>query len=440
MLAGRYLPLILKSILSIPSLSLATAFAAVAQPIPAEPPLSLVRAYPHLTLEDNATAVAITPDKARRIVVGLQRGLVKVLPEDKNSAEAPLFLDLREKLREETGFEDGLHGLAFHPRFATERRVYLCYTQPSPRRTVLSEFSVPEGAGLRADAGSERVLLEFPHPLGNHWGGGLAFGPDGFLFLGIGDGGIRDDPYRLGQNLWTLHGKILRIDVNGRSPGLAYGGSPADNPFCGKQEVRDEIWAYGFRNPWGMSFDRATGQLWCADVGQDAWEEVNVVKSARNYGWSEREGPARFTLRKDPAPDCGAFIEPIHSYSRAEGISITGGYVYRGKRLPSLRGNYLFGDWGSGKVWALAVDAKTGLATGVKPLYASSPDSPRFNPTVIAPDGAGEPLFFSHSPAVIFTLREPQMLADATEEPLEEIEPVDAVEPAGEDSPEDEPS
>lgn len=231
----------------------------------AEAPLHLSPAFPNLVLDDTVTAMAITPDKPQRTVVACQQGRLRVLPPDRNATDAPLFLDLTEKIQGQYNFEDGLHGMAFHPAFAKERRVYVCYSRLNPRRTVLSEFTVPKDGPFEADAASERIVLEFGHPMGNHWGGGIAFGPDGFLYIGIGDGGVRDDPYRLGQNLWTLHGKILRIDVNGRGPGLAYS-IPTDNPFTGKQEVRDEIWASGIRNPWGMSFDRATGTLWCADV------------------------------------------------------------------------------------------------------------------------------------------------------------------------------
>lgn len=385
----------------------------------AQIPVNLTPAYPNLVFDDAATALAPVADgKHKRLVVAFQKGQVRILPQDRNAGVAPLFLDLREKIQGQFSFEDGLHGLAFHPAFATERRVYACYSRLEPRRTVLSEFQVPAGGDFKADPDSERILFEFPHPLGNHWGGGISFGPDGFLYIGIGDGGVRGDPYRLGQNLWTFHGKILRIDVDARGTGLGYG-IPADNPFKDKQEVRDEIWASGIRNPWGMSFDSATGSLWCADVGQDAWEEVNLIRKGGNYGWSEREGPARFSERAKSPEEVADFVEPIHSYPRSEGISITGGYVYRGKRLRGLQGSYLFGDWGLGKLWALSWDPKTSVVIGVRQLYASTPDSPRFNPTVIAPDDAGEPLLFSHSPSMIYTLREQTLLADA--EPVEEI-------------------
>ncbi len=401
----------------------------------AEVPLNLTPAYPKLVFDDAATALAVAADgSAKRLVVAFQKGQVRVLPRDRNTTDAPLFLDLREKIKGQHGFEDGLHGLAFHPAFAKERRVYVCYSRLEPRRTVLSEFQVSAGEEFKADPASERILFEYSQPLGNHWGGGILFGPDGFLYIGIGDGGVRSDPYRLGQNLWALHGKILRIDVDGRSPGLGYG-IPADNPFVEKQEVRDEIWAFGIRNPWGMAFDRATGTLWCADVGQDAWEEVNLIQKAGNYGWSEREGPTRFSERVKSPEEGSGFVEPMHSYARSEGISITGGYVYRGRRLRGLQGKYLFGDWGLGKVWALTWDEKTKAATGVRQLHASTPDSPRFNPTVIAPDMSGEPLFFSHSPSMIYTLREQTYLADteSAEEFLEEVlpEPDDVPEPPG---------
>jgi glucose/arabinose dehydrogenase len=401
----------------------------------ARQPLQLVPAFPNLIFDDNASTATVTPDEARRVVVGFQRGQIRVLPKDKESSEAPLFLDLREKMRTETGFEDGLHGVAFHPRFATERRVFVCYSQSAPRRTVLSEFQVAAGAPFQADAASEKVLMEVLHPLGNHWGGGIAFGPDGFLYVGIGDGGLRDDPYRLSQNLWTLHGKILRIDVNRTSPGLAYG-IPSDNPFVKLDEIRDEIWAYGFRNPWGMSFDFATGTLWCGDVGQDRWEEVNLVKAGGNYGWSEQEGAARFETRKESAVENGPFVDPIHCYPRPEGNSITGGFVYRGRSLPALAGTYLFGDWGTGRIWSLRWNPKTGSAGAVSELYAASPEGPRFNPTVIAADDRGEPLCFSHSPAIAYTLQAPLLLAEAEEAAVDDAPPVEVV-PSVEGNPED---
>lgn len=386
--------------------------------------VELVPAFPGLALDDNATASAIVPGAGGRVVVALQRGQVRVLPEDRNSAEAPMFLDLREKMKEETDFEEGLHGIAFHPRFSETRRVYVCYSQRGPRRTVLSEFMVPEGDVFQADARSERVVLEYPHPLGNHWGGGIAFGPDGHLYLGIGDGGLRDDPYRLAQNLWSLHGKILRLDVDKRSAGLGYG-IPKDNPFADKQEVRGEIWASGFRNPWGMAFDSVSGALWCADVGQDKWEEINLVKKGGNHGWSEREGPQRFEPRAVAAEEGGPFVDPLYSYSRADGICITGGYMYRGERLARLKDHYLFGDWGAGKLWILNPAGDAGSTPEVMQIHPTPGSQTAINPTLISMDREGEPMIFAHHPSMIFTLQETQVLADAEidESVIEEMTP-----------------
>ncbi|MDB6080319.1 MAG: hypothetical protein JWO82_4066 [Akkermansiaceae bacterium] len=392
-------------------------------------PVSLVPAFPNLTFDDNATASAVVPDGSRRVVVALQRGEVRILPEDRRGTEAPLFMDLRAKLKEETDFEEGLHGLAFHPRFAKERRVYVCYTQQGPRRTVLSEFVVPEGESFQADMRSERVLMEVPHPQTTHWSGCITFGPDGYLYLSIGDGGLRDDPYRMGQNLWALHGKILRLDVDGRTGALPYG-IPEDNPFVKKAEIRSEIWASGLRNPWGLSFDRQTRTLWCADVGQDRWEEVNLIKPGANYGWSEREGPARFISREKVAEEGGPFTDPVYAYPHTDGISITGGFVYRGRRLSSLQGQYLFGDWGMGKVWSMSWNAETGASTGVQLLYAKGEDYPGFNPTVISRDSHGEPLIFSHCPSVIYTLEEPHALAGGESESDDTGEAVPVPDPA----------
>lgn len=363
----------------------------------------MVLAYPNLVLPDCPAATAFTPGPEARQVVAMQRGLVVVLPKDRAEATAPVFLDLREKLKEETAFEEGFHGLAFHPEFAKNRRFYLCYTQQEPRRTVLSEMCALPGAELKADPRSERVLLELPHPLGDHWGGVLAFGPDGFLYVSIGDGGLRDDPYRLAQNPWALQGKILRLDVNTRSGSLPYG-IPPDNPFVAKQEIRSEIWALGFRNPWSLSFDPVTKTLWTTDVGQDIWEEINIVKKGGNYGWSEREGAAQFLSRQGQKETGGPFIDPVYAYSHVDGISITGGAVYRGKRVPKLTGKYIFGDWGHGKLWALTRKSTAEGSASAALLFARVGEEPRFNPTTIGTDAEGELLIFSHYPGVIYTL------------------------------------
>ena len=165
------------------------------------------------------------------------------------------------------------------------------------------------------------------------------------------------------------------------------------------------------RNPWGMSFDRETGTLWCGDVGQDRWEEINLIKPGGNYGWSERDGPSRLTAREAAPEEGGPYIDPIHAYGHDQGISVTGGFVYRGSRMPSLGGRYLFGDWGMGKLWALSWDPATSKSTAVRQIFAPEGEL-RINPTVIAPDAEGEPLIFSHSPSVIYTLKELPVLVE----------------------------
>jgi len=213
----------------------------------------------------------------------------------------------------------------------------------------------------RADPASEEVVLEVEQPFWNHNGGSIAFGPDGFLYWALGDGGSRDDPFGNGQKLDTLLGKILRLDVDRRDQGKAYA-IPPDNPFVGAASARGEIFALGFRNPWQIAFDRATGKLWAADVGQDQWEEVNVVTKGGNYGWSLREGTRPFGNRPEPLAD---LIDPVWEYDHQIGKSITGGFVYRGRAIPELRGAYLYGDFVSGRLWALTLDEATGKATNL---------------------------------------------------------------------------
>lgn len=252
-----------------------------------------------------------------------------------------------------------------------------------------------EGDQPVAQPETERVLLQVPQPLADHWGGHLAFGPDGMLCIALGDGGLRDDPYRLAQNPWVLHGKILRIDVNGRSGALPYA-IPADNPFTKEQTVRAEIYALGFRNPWGLSFDAKSGQLWCADVGQDLWEEINRVERGANYGWSDRDGPARSVFHSAPYLPNLATRDPVHAYTRmrGEGICIVGGLLYRGKNLPQLEGSFLFADWGYGTVWALLMDPATGVPVKRGVLSRKAPDH-KFNPTLVTADAEGEPVILS---------------------------------------------
>lgn len=322
------------------------------------------------------------PDGSGRLLIADQVGVVRVLNRDGQLAEQP-FLDLREKLTKlDQGFDErGLLGLAPHPDFKSNGKLYLYYS--APRRgnlttnwnhtSQLSEFKVADG-GARIDLASERILLQIDKPQMNHNCGRLVFGPDGFLYLGVGDGGGANDNEfghaegtGNGQDTKTLLGKMLRLDVNRGSP---YG-IPSDNPFADGKQGRPEIFAYGLRNPWGISFDReGSHELFAVDVGQNLFEELNIIVKGGNYGWRVREGVHGFDPKNANEPPADppkadrfgrAFIDPVAEYKHpprnrinpgvVEGISVTGGYVYRGKALPQLQGKYVFADWS--RNWAL---------------------------------------------------------------------------------------
>jgi glucose/arabinose dehydrogenase len=218
------------------------------------------------------------------------------------------------------------------------------------------------------------------------------------LYVAVGDGGKRDDIRRLAQNPFMLNGKVLRIDVNSRSEGLQYG-IPEDNPFVGQEGVREEIWATGLRNPWGIDYDLKTGLFWLADVGQNAVEEVNLVEKGANYGWSFREGDKKFAGRTDPAPDSAKFTEPVAVYGRPDGTSITGGVVYYGSKFPDLKGQFLYGDWGTGHIWAVSYDQTKKKANGGKMIFRNNekgnPKQFIFKPAAFTRDPDGEVLVLS---------------------------------------------
>jgi glucose/arabinose dehydrogenase len=329
------------------------------QPAPFDPASFQLRLEPVAAGFDQPLFVTHAGDGSGRLFVVEKGGTIRIV-QDGRVLPTP-FLDLRAVVRA-TGSEQGLLGLAFHPRYAENGRFFVAYTAnnaPNGDNTV-AEYRVSADPN-RADAASGRVLLAIADFAPNHNGGMLAFGPDGYLYFGTGDGGGAGDPQRNGQNLRTLLGKLLRLDVDG--PTTPYS-IPADNPFVGRNDARPEIWAYGLRNPWRFSFDRATGDLWIADVGQNAYEEVDyqpaTSRGGENYGWSIMEGAHCFRASQC---DTVGLVLPIAEYGHDQGISITGGYVYRGAAYPQLDGAYFFGDYGSGRIWALWRGADGGWQT-----------------------------------------------------------------------------
>ncbi len=322
-------------------------------PAPAPPDaLALEEAFPGITFQRPVGALQDPLDPTRWYVVE-QGG--RVVTFKTPSGPLSVTVDLSGQLV--SGGEAGLLGMAFHPQFASNGKVYLSYTGPSalPEVALLSHLSVftsPDG-GLTLDPASEEVLLTVEQPFGNHNGGHIAFGPDGYLYLGLGDGGSGGDPRGNAQDTDTLLGAMLRLDVDGGVPYAV----PADNPFA-LGGGRPEIYAWGLRNPWRWSFDRATGELWCGDVGQGEWEEVDRIALGLNYGWNIREGAHCFLT---PQCDPTGLADPVVEYSHAEGCSVTGGFVYRGSAIPGLPGTYLYGDFCSGRVWGLLPDGAGGF-------------------------------------------------------------------------------
>ena len=305
-----------------------------------------------------------------------QAGVVRAIGQDTPVA------DLRDRVSTDGG-EEGLLGLAVHPRFPEDPRVFLSWSGAEPRRSVIASF---RATPTSIDLDSGTVLLEVPQPYRNHNGGHLVFGPDGHLYVGLGDGGSGGDPQGHGQRPQTLLGSILRLDVDGEAP---YG-VPPDNPFASGGEGRPEVWAWGLRNPWRFSFDPATGWLWVGDVGQNQWEEVTLVRAGGNHGWSTWEGRHCFKSQ-----DCAAagLVPALWDYGRDAGQSITGGVVYRGRALPELLGTYLVADFASGRLWGLCSD---GAALLGETLLAETGK----NIAHIGLDAAGEPLVVTYDGAV----------------------------------------
>lgn len=296
-------------------------------------------------------------DGTNRVFVPTQQGVIHVFPNDQKAVKTRVFLDISSRVRyTDKQNEEGFLGLAFHPKYKSNGEFFVFYTDKKANlENVVSRFRVSKTDPDIADPESEEELMRFPHKYWNHDGGTVCFGPDGYLYIAVGDGGFRDDPDDNGQNLNTHLGKVLRIDVDRKENGKNYA-IPKDNPFVGRDNAKPEIYAYGFRNPWRISFDRKTGELWMGEVGQNLWEEVILVTKGGNYGWARREGLHPFGPKGvGPNKD---MIDPIWEYHHDIGKSITGGHVYRGDRLPELQGYYLYADYVSGFLRALKYDPK----------------------------------------------------------------------------------
>ncbi len=326
-------------------------------------PIALERAFPNLSFSRPVAMLQAPGDDTRWFVVE-QSGVVRVFANDQTASSSAVFIDISALVGDSSG-EKGLFGIAFDPDFTTNGHAYLSFTRSSPALTsYVSRFTSTDG-GQTLDPASQAVLVTLAQPFSNHNGGHIVFGPDGFLYVGFGDGGSANDPGNRAQDTTNLFGTIVRINVST----LPYT-IPANNPFAGNPRCTTgvsataidcpEIYAWGLRNPWRFSFHRGSDELWAGDVGQDAWEEVDRIDNGANYGWRIREG-AHCNTAYFPGGGCptAGLVDPIAEYDHGLGESITGGYVYRGGALPALAGSYLFGDYITGRIFRLAPGSAT---------------------------------------------------------------------------------
>ena len=356
------------------------------------PKIEFQQVYTNLQI-DRLVWLSEAPDGSGRMFAVGQAGKILVFKKGSDGGDAKEFLNIVDR-HPYFQNEDGLMSIAFHPGFKTNGLFYIYYNQENPAnqnlkpqnypfRSVISEFKVSATDPDKADMSSERIILEVQQPFWNHKGGEVCFGPDGYLYLALGDGGLGGDPFGSGQSTSTLLAKILRIDVNTRAT-VGHGaqqhqlqyGFPPDNPFVNEPDnesgARKEIFAYGLRNVWRYSFDRQTGDLWAGDVGQILWEEVDLIVNGGNYGWSVREGAHHYK----PGPVGAQYIEPVMEYphltklqsegmfpNHGTGSCVTGGYVYRGTKFPALNGVYIYADFITGTVWGFRYDHDTHKVT-----------------------------------------------------------------------------
>lgn len=328
---------------------------------------NLENAFPNLSF-NRPLEIQNAGDGSNRLFVVSQTGFIIVFQNYYTVSEFDVFLDITAKV--DWGGEKGLLGLAFHPNYKENGYFFVNYTAPSQLRTVVSRFKVSQANPNIADPQSEEIIFTTPQPFSNHNGGKIVFGPDGYLYIALGDGGSGGDPQNNAQNLGSPLGKILRIDVDKQANGKKYS-IPDDNPFVNNDEgYLEEIFAYGLRNPWRFTFDLQTGWLWAADVGQNDWEEINIVNKGGNYGWRFMEG----THCYNPQQNCddGTLEHPIWEYphNNSGGWSITGGEVYRVDESSELYGKYIYADFVSGNIWSLQYD---GINSPVNKFLHSQP-------------------------------------------------------------------
>ncbi len=340
--------------------------------------------------------VYLTHDGTPRTFIVEQAGTVRLITNGKLVKQP--YLDIVKRVT--SGGECGLLSVAFHPKFAKNGYLYVNYTAKPKKQlqTVISRFKTDRKA-TRVDASTEQVLLTIDQPYPNHNGGQIKFGPDGMLYIGMGDGGSGGDPQGNGQKTDTLLAKMLRIDVDGSQSGYTV---PKDNPFVGQSNWRPEIWATGLRNPWRFTFDRETGDCYTGDIGQNLYEEIDLIVKGGNYGWRLREASHAFQ-GGEMRPD---FIDPIAEYGRDKGQSVTSGYVYRGKRFPQLTGWFLYADYASGRFWGLK--QKDGKAIATEEIEVTFQDKAgqerptlnRVQPSSFGEDADGEHYVCDHNGVV----------------------------------------
>ncbi len=329
-------------------------------PPAAIPTIDVAQVFPALTF-NGLVSLQQAPRDATRWFAVEQPGVIRQFANDAGASASSVVLDITDRVV--SGGERGLLGIAFHPNFPATPDLFVSYTgDDNGLNSFISRFSSTDG-GSTFDPNSEQVVISVNQDASNHNGGHLAFGPDGYLYLGLGDGGGAGDPNERGQDNLRLLGTMIRLDIDGGSPYAIPAGNPFEtNPVCplgasGTQEC-PEIYAWGLRNPWRYSFDRQTGTLWLGDVGQNQWEEIDIITAGGNYGWNEREGAHCFV------PSCSTdSIDPITEYGRDLGASVTGGFVYRGSAVPDLVGWYVYGDFVSGRIFAIPADSQQGTET-----------------------------------------------------------------------------